>query len=489
MIDSTQETPFETSRSRHFIPKDARAHSSSGKGHRSPHRLSRSLHVSGFVAAVLLALSPSLLSQDLRRDATVKAVEKVLPTIVNIQTEILVERRDFYNDLLWDFFGPYYRKRPSRSAYSLGSGVIIDDEGYVLTNAHVVRRADRIEVVLHDGRKYEAQAFAGDDQSDVALLKILSDDEETFPAVQFAKPDDLFLGETVIALGNPFGLGSSISKGILSSKNRRPEIEGTPLDIADWLQTDAAINPGNSGGPLINIEGDMIGLNVAVYKEAQGIGFAIPMKRVTEALGEIFMPEFLSGLWFGARVNAGTQPLSVEAVQEGAPAQDAGLQAGDLILAIDGFPSSNIIDYFTALTRNQGKETIEISVLRDGEPKLLKAQLKPESSHYNEELIRKRTGVTLQPLTAELRTYFGLRGVHGFIVSNVEPNSPASRARIQESFIITGIEGRPLQTITEAAKLIDSVPSGKTVTFQALIQRHLGTLVSRRTIEIPVTLD
>ncbi len=441
------------------------------------------------IIGIVFAMSGALQANDLRRDATVKAVEKVLPSIVNIQTEILVERRDFYNDLLWDFFGPYYRKRPSRSAYSLGSGVIIDDAGYILTNAHVVRRADRIEVVLHDGRKYEAQAFAGDDQSDVALLKIITKEPETFPAVHFAKPDDLFLGETVIALGNPFGLGSSISKGILSSKNRRPEVDGTPLDIADWLQTDAAINPGNSGGPLINLEGNMIGLNVAVYKEGQGIGFAIPMKRVTEALGEIFMPEFLSGLWFGARVNAGTQPLQIEAIQEGAPAEAAGLKAGDMILSINEFPASNIIDYFTALTKSGGKEPVEISILRDGDHQLLEAQLQPESQHYNEELIRRRTGITLQPLTAELRSYFGLRGVHGFIVSNVEPNSPASRARIKESFFITGIEGRPLQTITEAAKMLDSVPAGGTVTFQALIQRHLGTLVSRRTIEIPVTLN
>ena len=427
-------------------------------------------------------------ADELRRDATVRAVEKALPSIVNIQTEILVERRDFYNDLLWDFFGPYYRKRPSRSAYSLGSGVIIDDAGYVLTNAHVVRQADRIEVILHDGRKYEAQAFAGDDDSDVALLKIISKEGERFPAIQFAKSDDLFLGETVIALGNPFGLGSSISKGVLSSKNRRPEIDGT-LDIADWLQTDAAINPGNSGGPLINLHGDMIGLNVAVYKDAQGIGFAIPMKRVSEALGEIFMPEFLSGLWFGARIDAGHQPLKVEAVQEGAPASQAGLRANDLILSINKYPASNIVDYFTELTRSRGEKPVEISILRDGEAALLTAKLEPESSHYNSDLIRKRTGITLQPLTNELRSYFGLRGVHGFIVSNVDPNSPASQARIKESFFITGIEGRPLRTITDAAKLIDSIPSGRTITIQALIQRNLGTLVSRRTIEIPIILD
>jgi len=489
MSHSTEETSEQASKPRHCYPKLA----SLTKGRKKHLRAPININASRFLIVMMISLNMAPVrgaeEDTLRRDATVRAVEKVLPTIVNIQTEILAERNDFYGELLWDFFGPYYRKRPSKSAFSLGSGVIIDDDGYILTNAHVVRRADRIEVVLHDGRKYEAQAYAGDDQSDVALLRIITDKNEKFPAVDFAKPDDLFLGETVIALGNPFGLGSSISKGILSSKNRRPEIEGTPLDVADWLQTDAAINPGNSGGPLINLRGNMIGLNVAVYKDAQGIGFAIPMKRVATALGEIFMPEFLSGLWFGARIDAGVQPLKVESIQQGAPAAMAGLRAGDQILGIDDQPVSNVIDYFRELTKNHGEKPVQISVLRDGNPVILIAKLEPEENHYNADLIRRRIGITLQSLTPNLRRYFGLRGVDGFIVASVEKNSPASRARIQESFVITAIEGQPLQTITEAAKLVDSVAEGKTITIQALLQRQVGAFVSRRAIEIPITLD
>jgi serine protease Do len=489
MSHTTEETSVQPSKPRHCYPKLASLTYGSPKHSRAPFVIVTSPFL--FVMMISLHMTPILGAEEdtLRRDATVRAVEKVLPTIVNIQTKILAERNDFYGELLWDFFGPYYRKRQSRSSYSLGSGVIIDDDGYILTNAHVVRRADRIEVVLQDGRKYEAQAYAGDDQSDVALLRIITDKDEKFPAVQFAKPDDLLLGETVVALGNPFGLGSSISKGILSSKNRRPEIEATPLDVADWLQTDAAINPGNSGGPLINLRGNMIGLNVAVYKDAQGIGFAIPMKRVANALGEIFMPEFLSGLWFGARIDAGVQPLRVESIQEGAPAATAGLQVGDQILGINDEPASNVIDYFRELTKNRGENPVQISILRDGKPVILTARLEPEENHYNAELIRRRIGITLQPLTPNLRRYFGLRGVDGFIVASVKQNSPASRAHIKESFVITAIEGQPLQTITEAAKLVDSVAEGKTITIQALLQRQLGTFVSRRAIEIPITLD
>ena len=483
MSGATRETPYRATLQRHCYPKLVKSGAT----------LIKQAFGLGLTFAIgLLVWRSPVQSQEpenIRRDATVKAVEKVLPTIVNIQTEILVERRDFYNDLLWDFFGPYYRKSPTRSPYSLGSGVIIDDAGYVLTNTHVIQRADRIEVVLQDGRKFEAQPFAGDEQSDVALLRILAEEGTEFPAVNFAQPDDLLLGETVIALGNPFGLGSSISKGILSSKNRRPEVEGMPLDVADWLQTDAAINPGNSGGPLINLNGDMIGLNVAVYKDAQGIGFAIPMKRVTEALGEIFMPEFLSGLWFGAQIDAGKEPLTVSAVQSGAPADDAGLRSGDRILAVNGTPVKNIIDYFNELTKSGAKHNVELSLLRNGSPHTAVVQLKPEESHFNADLIRERTGMTLQPLTQELRTYFSLRGVYGFIVANVDPNSPASRARIQESFIITGFEGRPLQSITEAAKLIESVPGGQTITLRTLVHRQMGAILSWRKLDIPLTLN
>src|SRR5262245_4472278 len=196
--------------------------------------------------------SAALTEADIRRDSVVRAVEEVMPSIVNISTEILVESSDPLDQLFRDFFGPYYRRRPPDAQKSLGSGVIIDDTGYLLTNFHVVRRATRITVTLTDGREREARLMSATTKSDVALFKIISEGNESFKAVKFAADDDLFLGETVIALGNPFGLGISVSRGILSSRSRRPPVEDVPLDLEDWLQTDAAINPGNSGGPLIN---------------------------------------------------------------------------------------------------------------------------------------------------------------------------------------------------------------------------------------------
>src|SRR6476660_7406985 len=190
----------------------------------------------------LLAFSlPALAAEpDIRRDATVAAVERVMPCVVNIATATVVEYQDFYQSLFHEFFGGNAGPRRQQAEYSIGSGVIIDEDGYVLTNLHVVRRATRIQVKLWDGREYEADRIVATENSDVALLKIRCKPGEKFKAVNFAADDDLLLGETVLALGNPFGLGGSVTKGILSSKSRRPATENEPLDVMDWLQTDAA---------------------------------------------------------------------------------------------------------------------------------------------------------------------------------------------------------------------------------------------------------
>src|SRR4051812_28572227 len=271
------------------------------------------------IYALLGLCSAAASEPDIRRDATVEAVQRIMPCVVNIATETVVPIRDPLENLFRDFFNPYYRNRPADTQFSLGSGVIIDEEGFVLTNFHVVGRASRVWVKLANGKEYEADKMVGTSFTDVALVKIRAKDGEKFTAVKFGADDDLLLGETVLALGNPFGLGGSVTRGILSSKSRRPPTENEPLDVNDWLQTDAAINPGNSGGPLINIHGDLIGLNVAVYKEGQGIGFAIPVSQVSEALASFFSPEVRHLLWFGARLKAAPAQLTVADVQPNGP--------------------------------------------------------------------------------------------------------------------------------------------------------------------------
>ena len=272
---------------------------------------------------------------DIRRDAVVQAVEKVMPCVVNVATESVIESRDPFEELMRKFYG-------SRHS-ALGSGVIISDDGYLLTNLHVVNHATRIQVKLSDaagGGVYDVQhIYVVNPKQDVALLKIVpKKNGQKFKAVQFAKNDDLLLGETVLALGNPFGLGESVSRGILSSKSRAPARENEDLSMENWLQTDALINPGNSGGPLINLRGELIGINVAILQGAQGIGFAIPIKEVREALGEMFNPETASR-WFGARVGVDS-PLVVQSVESNSPAGQAGLETGDCNLQMGAFDAA-----------------------------------------------------------------------------------------------------------------------------------------------------
>ena len=409
-----------------------------------------------------------------RRDATVAAVEKVMPSVVNIGTETVVERRDPFEQLLREFWGPYYRERQPNSQFSLGSGVIIDEEGYVVTNDHVVGRASRIWVKLMDGREYEADVEASSSRSDIALLKIRNKDGEKFHAAKFAKDDDLFLGETVIALGNPFGLGGSVSKGILSSKNRRPTADDQALDIADWLQTDAAINPGNSGGPLINLEGEVIGINVAVYSAGQGIGFAVPIKQVSRSISHIFTPETLNSLWFGAHVNAGQLPLRITETEKDSPAEQAGLKEGDIILEVNGSQPRSFIDFNRELQSTDGPSPMKLKVQRDKEILDIGLNLIPEAAFFNEDLIHKRTGLTIQPLTQKLARALGYSRYGGFVISGVDQDSPAQRAKLESGIVIEAVDGMPIANIVQLARYLHQVKPGKGIKLGIRVHTRSG---------------
>lgn len=405
---------------------------------------------------------------DVRRDATVAAIEAVMPTVVNISTETIVEVRDPFEGLFREFFGPNWGRRPQQS---LGSGVIIDEEGYILTNLHVVRRASRITVTLADGRVYEAKWLVGTAKSDVALLKLVTTNNERFTAIKFAPDDDLLLGETVLALGNPFGLGGSVTRGILSSKARRPvSTDDESLDIADWLQTDAAINPGNSGGPLINLRGELIGLNVAIFRDAQGIGFAIPVKRISEALAAIFTPERIQGLWFGAVVEPDGTRIVVRSIDPSSPADKAGLHPGDVILAINDRKPGTVIDFNRHLVKS-AERAARIVVERNGARKTLDVRMVPESEFFNATLFRQKLGLSVQELTPELSAALRLRRIQGLLISDVETNSPADRAQLRPSDVIQAIDGVPAADMVEAARALHQKKKGETVLLELLARR------------------
>jgi S1-C subfamily serine protease len=422
---------------------------------------------------------------DARRDSTVEAVERVLPSVVNIATATIVRRGDPFEDMWNQFWDPYHRRQtPGSVGYSLGSGVIIDEEGYVLTNDHVARRAAKIWIKpTMSTNVYEALVAAEDSRADVALLKIQAKPGEKFTAIKFGQDDDLLLGETVLALGNPFGLGGSVSRGILSSKSRMPPKETEQLDIPNWLQTDASINPGSSGGPLVNLRGELIGMNVAVLANAQGIGFAIPVKRVAEALSQMITPESSSKrLWFGARVRAGAGPLAITAVQPESPAAKAGLKEGDIIAQVDGQTPKGFIHLNEMLLAGPKRERT-FTVLRQGERRTVTVALLPESTFFDAALIEKKLGVTLQELTPKLAREQGVEVAAGLLVTRVERDTPAAES-LQPGFLITSIDDRRPADLVEAAKWIHAKKPGETVQLGLFVRQRYGYRAG--TIDLPV---
>jgi S1-C subfamily serine protease len=402
---------------------------------------------------------------DVRRDATVAAVEEAMPSVVNIATETIIEYEDFYQRIFREFFGRNMAPQRQRQL-SVGSGVIIDEDGYVLTNLHVVRRANRTQVKLWDGREYDAIPIVATEHSDVALLKIKAKPGEKFKAVKFGLPDDLLLGETVLALGNPFGLGGTVTKGILSSKSRRPPSDELPLDVQDWLQTDAAINPGNSGGPLINIRGELIGLNVAVLREGHGIGFAIPVKMVSEALAGFFSPEVTGSLWLGVHLKAVTGAIAVEFEQSGSPAEKGGLSVGDQIVAVNGRAPGGLI-HFNRLISDSADHKFSLTVVRNNERKELSIKMIP----FNE-MIRQKSGLVLRELTKEETTRLGMKAGKGLIIDEIEKNSPAEKGQLQPGYLLTEIDGQDVGGFFPVGNVLSSKQKGE--------QAHLTVVAPRR---------
>lgn len=432
------------------------------------------------VAALLFTLAePAQAEVDVRRDAVVEAIARTRPSVVNISTEELVEVRDQFEDPFFEFFSPFHR-RPFRThiepRYSLGSGVIIDDEGFILTNAHVVQRANRIAVVIGTNL-YDAKLEAISGTSDIALLKIEPKAGEKFPAVKFAKDDDLLLGETVIALGNPFGLGLSVSRGILSSTARRPQPdERGPLNHQDWLQTDAAVNSGNSGGPLINLRGELIGINNAILAKGQGISFAIPIKRVGESLSEIFTPEN-KGFWFGAHIKSEESRLVIDSVQRGSPAEKSGLKAGDTVVRIADVTPKNFIEFMVELIKRSEKKGVSMVIAQGTKQRTVNVEVVREETVFNTELIRQKLGITVQALTPEIAEALAVQAGDGLVISGVDKNTPAAQADLRPGFIITGVDDEEMNDVKAVAKKLYGKRKGDEVTLSLFfVQRQGGFL-------------
>jgi len=309
----------------------------------------------------------------------VSAVQKVSPAVVNISTEAIVSSNPFmsFDPFTDDFFRDFFDARPvQRSRKSLGSGVIIDPDGSVITNAHVITRATNITVALADNRTYSARVIGADPDFDVAVLKLQT--AAKLPYISLGTSSDLMPGETVIAIGNPFGLSHTVTTGVISSVNRSIRTEKRIYE--DFIQTDAAINPGNSGGPLVNIKGELIGVNTAIYQEGEGIGFAIPVDKIHLIAEDLLAYGKVHPAYMGIRVQDLTPSLKqslgysdntgavIFKIDEKSPA-DEKLQPGDILVELNGKVVSGRRAFAAYSKGLVAGEKVQFKIYRDGRVK------------------------------------------------------------------------------------------------------------------------
>ncbi len=428
-----------------------------------------------FLLTALTAVAQEL--PDPARDPVVLAVQRVLPAVVNISTEQLVQHqfRDPFEDFWRQFFGQ--PAQPDVRGQSLGSGVIVDEDGWIVTNFHVVRRASKIHVALADGSEYDAQYVSGDEANDLALLKITG--PKPFPAVEIASNRELLLGETVIAVGNPFGLEHTVTRGVISAKNRTYTAGGVQFN--DILQTDAAINPGNSGGPLIDTRGQLVGINMAILSQAQGIGFAIPARRVASLLATWFTPEKRARLWLGLRFAAPEGKIAVRDVQAGSPAANAGVQVGDVVVAVDGQPHRDVLKLERQLIHQKAGAVVHLDVERTGARRSFAITLTALPKFSVPDLFAKKFGLEVQPLTKELAQALELPITQGLLVAGVERDSPAAAVGLARGMVITRLAGEEIQSPDRLAEQLADLKTGDAVRLGVFLVERRGELVFQQT--------
>ena len=418
---------------------------------------------------------------DAARDPVVLAVQKVLPSVVNISTERIVERQfnDPFDELFRQFFGQP-RRSERQGVQSLGSGVIVDEDGWIVTNWHVVRRATKITVVLADGTKFDAQYVSGDENNDLALLKI--EPKKPMPSVEIADDSQPLLGETVMAIGDPFGLEHTVTRGVISAKNRSYDNGDARFD--DILQTDAAINPGNSGGPLIDTRGRLVGINMAILSQAQGIGFAIPAKRVANLLAVWFTPEKRARLWLGLRFERTEGAIAVTDVQADSPAAKAGARKDDRIVSVDGQKMSDVLRLQRWLIHRTAGDVVRFDVERGGATNTVSVTLAALPKLSASDLMLKKFGLQVQPLTRDLATALGIAFVPGLVVSDVQKDSPAARADFHPKIVITQVGGEEVKSMDRLAEQLADVKKGDMVSMSVIVSENRGNVRLQQTANV-----
>lgn len=448
-----------------------------------------------FLTIVFTLISLSLYSQDHGelQKATISVAAEVGKSVVSISSVIkekVSQRRQFgspfggsHGDPFGGFFEEFFGTLPQREykRAGLGSGVIIDKDGYILTNDHVISGATEIKVKLSDGREFDAKVKGTDGRSDLAIIKI---DAQSLPAVKLGDSDKLCIGEWVVAIGNPFGFAienpePTVTVGVISALRRYiPALGAREKDYDDLIQTDAAINPGNSGGPLVNLDGEVVGVNTAIITTSggyQGLGFAIPANKAKRILNKLIKGEEILYGWLGASIQDLNEDLRnyfgvkekegviIVKIFKGSPADKAKLKEGDLILKFDNKSVKTTRDLVRMVSFSEADKILPVEAIRDGKKMIVSVKIgkRPKDLEGLEELgveggVTFR-GMKVEDLTATHKQRFRLRGIEGVVITYIEDDSSAQRCGLQVGDVITKIEQKEVKNSQDFVSITSEI--------------------------------
>lgn len=402
--------------------------------------------------------------------------------VVSVTTEVMAPQ----GSGMFPFFGQ--PSTPQGPRMGQGSGFVVDPDGYIVTNNHVVQSAKSIRVGMENGDSYDAQLIGTDAKLDIALIKI--DAGKPLPAVTLGASEDLDVGQWVVAIGNPFGLDYSVTAGIVSAKGRN--IGAGPYD--DFIQTDASINPGNSGGPLFNMKGEVVGVNTAIIRDGQGIGFAVPIDMVTSVLPQLRDNGYVVRGYMGSGIQDLTEPLAesfglprehgvlIGSVEDGGPAATAGLRPGDVVTKFGGKRVTSTHELLLIVAESRPGTTARVEYIRDGKkrqtrlavaerpdaqrPKAVPAKSTPKKSDS-------RLGVSVRPVDAQVARAMDLDSARGLLVQQVAPGSAASKV-LRPGDVILEADGAAVSSVGELGRALDATAEGESL--RLLIQRDGRTM-------------
>ncbi len=427
--------------------------------------------------------------------------EKVRPGVVNLQVAKKIRNvgLGFPNfpghpfgdkNPFGDFFGPFSQGNPPRGfeQRGVGSGFVISRDGYILTNNHVVEEADQIKVKLSNGQEYRGKVVGRDSKTDLALIKI--EGASDLHPLKLGNSEEMKVGNWVVAVGSPFGLEQTVTAGIISAKGR--VIGAGPYD--NFIQTDASINPGNSGGPLVNLKGEVVGINTAIMVEGQGIGFAIPVNMAKEVAAQLQNKGHVTRGWLGVTIQEVTPELAksfglkenkgalVAQVGPGSPAEKAGIEQGDIILAFDGQTISDSKDLPRIVASTVVGKLVTVKLSREGKVmgrSLKVGELEEKVDRDKALSSHKSLGASVQDLTPEIAQELGLKKSGGVVVAQVEPGSPAAEAGLQSGDVIREVNRKPVKNADEFAQKLEKAQG----TFLLSIQRGENHLFAAVTVK------